>query len=56
MTTAPRVFVVENEALIEMGHGRDFIMIGDDGWKKDIEARLERLGSEFGSPIRLARL
>lgn len=45
-----------DEALIEMGHGRDFIMIGDENWRKDIEQRLERLGSEFGSPIRLARL
>lgn len=49
-------FDAYDEALIELGHGRDFIMIGDEGWCKEIERRLEKLGSTFGSPLRAARL
>ncbi|MFA5313524.1 MAG: ATP-binding cassette domain-containing protein [Methanomassiliicoccales archaeon] len=49
-------FDTYDEALIEVGNGRDFVMVGDENWRGEIEARLELLSTTFGSAVGLMRL
>ncbi|OPY33277.1 MAG: Trehalose/maltose import ATP-binding protein MalK [Methanomassiliicoccales archaeon PtaU1.Bin124] len=46
-------FDAYDEALIEVGQGRDFVLVGDTSWKDEVERRLALLNSTYGTEMRL---
>ena len=46
-------FDAYDEALIDIGQGRDFVLIGDEAWRKEIERRLANLNAVYGTAMTL---
>lgn len=42
-----------DEALIEVGHGRDFVLIGDNAWRRTVEKRVSQLNATFSLEMTL---
>jgi hypothetical protein len=49
-------FDAYDEALIEISHGRDFVLIGDGSWKGQVQKRLQAMNRDLGTDLELSSL